>query len=135
MRMYECSKVCLSHDCEDGPTPKAKRFALRAPDLAKLPSLQEKLKSDTVVQLKDVESAIVKDLPITRGELQQMRHGVGSALHRTIVKARKVRYFKKFYLFINYHLGDLWRSRRWHQQTTISCSLVGSELPKHYLEN
>jgi hypothetical protein len=86
--MYQCSKVCLMHDCLVDPNPKARRFALSAPDLAKLPTLQEKFKSDGTVQLRDVESAIVKDLPVSRGELQQMRQGNGSVLYRTIKKAR-----------------------------------------------
>ena len=90
IRMYQCSKVCLMHDCLVDPNPKARRFALSAPDLAKLPTLQEKFKSDGTVQLRDVESAIVKDLPVSRGELQQMRQGNGSVLYRTIKKARKV---------------------------------------------
>jgi hypothetical protein len=90
MRQYECTKACLVHNCTDDPTPKAKRFALSAPDLAKLPTLQEKLQNGSFVQLKDVESAIVHDLSVTHGELQQMRHGIGSALYQTIQKARKV---------------------------------------------
>jgi len=92
MRVYECTIACLIHDCMIEPTPKAKRFALSAPDLAKLPTLQEKFQSGSCVQLKDVETAIIHDLPVTRGELQQMRHGTGSALYRTIQKARKVRF-------------------------------------------
>ena len=82
--------MCLTHSCDEGPKKKAKRFALSASEIAKLPTLQESFDSTLHVNSKDVETAIVKDLPITQGELEQMRSGRGSSFHNAIQKARKV---------------------------------------------
>ena len=79
--------MCLTYSCDEGLKKKAKRFALSALEITKLPTLQEGFDSTLHVNFKDVKTAIVKDLSITQGELEQMRYRRGSSFHNAIQKA------------------------------------------------
>ena len=50
----------------------------------------EKVESQESLKGRDVEKAILNDLPLAAGELGKMRKGIGSALHRTVRVAYEV---------------------------------------------
>lgn len=71
---------------------------MSAPDLASLPSIVQILESGMVASAKDVTKAILSDIPVHIGELQQIRgersNSSGSSFLRTLRVAREVIPFK-----------------------------------------
>lgn len=78
----------LHHNCTK--EMKANRLPLSSSYLKDLPSLQNMLEEKKKLSVRDVEKAIKSDIPISEGEYQQMRGGIGSSLNRTLKKAIEV---------------------------------------------
>jgi hypothetical protein len=79
---------------------KQKRLPVTSTYLKSLPTLHDMLEQNKKLSVHDIERAIKSDIPISDGEYQQMRGGVGSALYRTLKQAQEVCFFFFLFLFI-----------------------------------
>lgn len=86
---YRISSVNLLHTCKE--EAKQKRLPVSSAYLKNLPTLHGMLEEDKKLSTHDIERAIKADIPVSDGEFQQMRGGVGSALYRTLKQAQQVR--------------------------------------------
>lgn len=85
---YRISSVCLCHTCEE--EARQKRLPVSCGYLKNLPTLHSMLEKEKKLSVHDIERAIKVDIPVSDGEFQQMRGGVGSALYRTLKQAQEV---------------------------------------------
>lgn len=92
---YRISSVNLLHTCEE--EAKQKRLPVSSAYLKNLPTLHGMLEEDKKLSARDIERAIKADIPVSDGEFQQMRGGVGSALYRTLKQAQQVRMLLFFF--------------------------------------
>jgi hypothetical protein len=87
-REYCISSVSLLHTCEE--EARQKRLPVSSGYLKNLPTLHSMLEKDKKLSAHAIERAIKADIPISDGEFQQMRGGIGSALYRTLKQAQEV---------------------------------------------
>ena len=123
---YRISSINLLHTCEE--EARQKRLPVSSGYLKNLPTLHGMLEDDKKLSAHDIEKAIKADIPISDGEFQQMRGGVGSALYRTLKQAQEVTMIFHFLYPLMISTGEIWHFARWGRKAPFLFCLSQGQL-------